>query len=258
MTQLPKPLWDELWEIAIASPDSEICGLILENSRIHPCTNSANADDYKRVFGKDIAEGELPTKSLFKIDEREYAIAEEQGTITGVYHSHVSDDLDFSPQDIQTANLMELPWYLLPIKSGKSQTYVPGKIEPYLNREWHWTWQNCFTLWKDWYQKELGIRINWYFMTAPDAWGSNQSVGYLEHLGEEGFIKLADSEHPKKHDVIVMSVGGKPPNHAAVLIDDRTGTMLHHLSDRPSCTELYDGYWRKHTHSIWRHKSLCH
>jgi len=65
----------------------------------------------------------------------------------------------------------------------------------------------------------------------------------------QGFEQVKE---PQVGDVILISVGANVPNHAAIYVGDQM--VLHHAPKRLSKRDLYDGYWLKHTHSIWRYR----
>uniref|UniRef100_UPI00111C49B0 NlpC/P60 family protein n=1 Tax=Xenorhabdus beddingii TaxID=40578 RepID=UPI00111C49B0 len=53
-------------------------------------------------------------------------------------------------------------------------------------------------------------------------------------------------------DGILICLGSQTPCHAAIYIGNQQ--ILHHRPDRISKRDIYDGYWLKYTHSVWRHK----
>ena len=54
-------------------------------------------------------------------------------------------------------------------------------------------------------------------------------------------------------DAILMQLGAKLPNHAAVYIGDQL--ILHHIQDRLSSRDVYGGYYVKSTAMVLRHES---
>ena len=60
-------------------------------------------------------------------------------------------------------------------------------------------------------------------------------------------------KEPQTGDVILISVGVNVPNHAAIYVGEQI--VPHHAPKRLSKRDSYDGYWLKHTHSIWRYNA---
>ena len=85
----------------------------------------------------------------------------------------------------------------------------------------------------------------------PDEWWHNGQNLYLDNLEGQGFKRLDSQETLQIGDVILMQVGANVPNHAGIYLGEQQ--VLHHSPKRLSKRDLYDGYWLKHTHSIWRH-----
>ena len=71
-------------------------------------------------------------------------------------------------------------------------------------------------------------------------------------MAANGFKRLNPEETLQIGDVILMQVGADVANHAAIYLGEQM--VLHHSPQRLSKRDLYDGYWLKHTHSIWRYK----
>ena len=82
-----------------------------------------------------------------------------------------------------------------------------------------------------------------------DYWWEDGGNLYLDNIETQGFEQVKE---PQIGDVILISVGANVPNHAAIYVGDQM--VLHHAPKRLSKRDLYDGYWLKHTHSIWRYR----
>lgn len=218
---------NEIKAYAIAHPDRETCGYITANNEVIQAMNLAMND--REAFALDV-----PTTSI------------------AVWHSHVNGNNDFSIDDIKAAKSFGMPWILYHLPTNHFRIYDPNTIEPYIDRPWSWVYRNCFTLFQDWYKKELAIEIPDFYLSSHTAWES-EDVGYTENFPKQGFARLPESEPLKKHDVILMSIGKtRAPNHVAIVVDP-DGKILHHLAERLSTIDVYGGLWQKSTHSVWRH-----
>ncbi|MDW0377373.1 C40 family peptidase [Mannheimia haemolytica] len=74
-------------------------------------------------------------------------------------------------------------------------------------------------------------------------------LDYIKAEAQGELVAVVHS-HPEPNGKPV--VGADVPNHAAIYIGDQM--VVHHSPNRLSKRDLYDGYWLRHTHSIWRHK----
>ena len=109
---------------------------------------------------------------------------------------------------------------------------------------------DCYTLFKDFYFL-AGLDMDEF--NRPDEWWHNGQNLYLDNLEGQGFKRLDSQETLQIGDVILMQVGANVPNHAGIYLGSQM--VLHHSPKRLSKRDLYDGYWLKHTHSIWRHNN---
>ncbi len=71
----------------------------------------------------------------------------------------------------------------------------------------------------------------------------------MENFERYGFRQVHDM---KKGDVILMQIGSKLVNHAAVYIGNNQ--IKHHLYNRLSSREIYGGWWRKCTRIVVRYE----
>lgn len=105
---------------------------------------------------------------------------------------------------------------------------------------------DCYTLFRDFYRLSGREFPNF---ERQEYWWEDGFDLYLDNMEKHGFEKVNE---PQIGDVILISIGSDVPNHAAIYVGNQM--VLHHAPKRLSKRDLYDGYWLKHTHSIWRHK----
>lgn len=229
------------WADAIAP--YEACGVVLEGDRPLLLPNSA-ADP----------------RSEFVITEADLARAATD-EIIAIWHSHTEGALrEFSPEDIDRSRKTGMPYLLLHQPTGKLSFFDPNAIPPLFGRTWA-LWQNCSHLVADIYRQELGIELTPFSFERPNQWeepGFNPSQ-ILRPL-EQGFSLIGSSSlvNFQKYDVIVMRLPGQAtPGHLACVVDPERNLMLHHLSDRPSESAVYGGFWAKCTEAVYRHSSQC-
>jgi len=224
----------------------EACGIIIGKEYI-PCTNIA-ADD-----------------AQFEMCPYDLVGAEKEGKIRAYVHSHPDGNVLPSQPDRVQMNLHGLPWVItngIDVALHKPDGYQA----PLLGREYHHGLMDCYSLVKDYYQRELGITLNDY--ERADAWWEDKDHDplYLENFKAEGFVEV---DTIQKHDAILCRLGRTEHiNHALVFIGDGTikseptediigdCLVLHHPYGRDSIREIYGEAWQRRAVMIIRHKSL--
>ena len=227
----------------------EACGVIVNGEYI-PCTNISTDDNQ------------------FEIDVIDLVGAEKEGKITAYVHSHSGfGEASTKPSqpDMIQMGLHGLPWV---IANGVDvDLYKPTDYKaPLLGRDYHHGILDCYTLVRDYYQRELGIYLNDY--KRKDEWWAdvNSESLYLDNFRNEGFVEVSDI---KKHDIILCRLGKTHyVNHALVFIGDgrlkseRTddvigdSLVLHHPYNRESLREIYGDAWQRRAAVIIRHRSM--
>lgn len=224
----------------------EACGVIVGKEYI-PCKNIA-ADD-----------------AQFEICPMDLIGAGNEGEIRAYVHSHPDGNTEPSMPDRVQMNLHGLPWIIT--NGTEVALHKPdGYQAPLLGREYHHGLMDCYSLVKDYYQRELGITLNDY-ERADEWWTDTKSKPlYVDNFKKEGFVEV---DTIQKHDLILCRLGRTEHiNHALVFIgdgalksehtDDVIGDflVLHHPYGRQSLREIYGEQWQRRAAIIIRHKSM--
>lgn len=239
MIQLTNDLRAEMLDHAAAEEPRECCGLLVamfeaQGLRYIPCKNVA-------PVGPD----------RFRVDPMDYALAEEQGEVVAVVHSHPNASANPSMADRVGCERSQLPWLVVGWPSGVIKQLEPeGWQAPYVGREFCHGVLDCYTLIQDWYWRELHIELPDF--EREDTWWEGDQDLYMDNFAAAGFVKVAGL--PQRHDVALMQVLSNKANHGAVFVGG--GNILHHLHGRLSCYDVYGGYWERHTMALLRHHSL--
>lgn len=225
---------------ALSEYPKEACGLVVAIGRKEkyvPCRNVA--DD--------------PT-AHFQIHPRDYAAAEDMGTIRMVVHSHPDDSANPSPGDRLACEASGLPWAIVAVHRDPAAPDAPafvaanvilkpnGYEAPLRGREFIFGKQDCYTLVQDYYSRELGIQLP-DFERKDKFWERGEDL-YMEHLEEVGFQLIPAPT--QKGDVILMAIRSEIVNHAAVWLGE-ADAMLHHPYEHLSERVVYGGYWFDNT-----------
>ena len=216
----------------------EACGLLVicKGKEIYfPCRNLAeNQND-------------------FIMDPEHYAMAEEIGDVVGVVHSHPNASAKPSQADLVSCEASGLPWYILSLPSETWETIEPTGYEaPLVGRQFVHGVLDCYSLIRDWYRKERGIELV-DFERREEWWNKGDNL-YLDNFRKAGFEPV-DVKDIQAGDVILMQIGARVVNHAAVYLG--RDMMLHHLMNRLSSREIWGGWFRKNTRLVIRFKGTA-
>ena len=184
--------------------------------------------------------------------------------LLGVIHSHTNGVYHPSSDDMRSQISVNVPYGLV-LTDGETVTKSvwwgdPESVPPppLLGREFMSGVADCYSIVRDHYWIELGIKLP-DFARDPNWWETGQTL-YVDGVRGAGF-RPSHLDRIKRHDVVLMSIFSDTADHAAVYLgSDQEGggdRIVHHLGHRLSHDADPLGKWRKHIHSVWRHESLC-
>lgn len=215
----------------------EACGLVAVvkgRKRYFPCHNLAETPD-----------------EHFVLDPADYAKAEDQGEIVAVVHSHPKTNPAPSQADRVACEKTGLPWHIVNPQTEQWGYCEPEGFElPYVGREFVFGLVDCYSLCRDWYERELGLQLRDYDR-RNQFWLKGQNL-YLDNFGNEGFYPIP-LEELQYGDAILMQLQSPLPNHAAIYLGDQL--ILHHLQGRLSSRDVFGGYYLKCVAKVLRHES---
>lgn len=227
----------------------ECCGVIVDRQYI-PCRNISAQNDQ------------------FEIHPEDLSMIEDQGEIQAYVHSHPDGTTRASELDLTQIELHKKPWVICSYPNIDFQIYEPsGYKAPLVGRNYYHGWQDCYSLIRDFYSRELNISL--IDFEREDAWWEQKEHPslYLENYERAGFYEVLE---PKYGDMLICRVGRtEHPNHAIIWLGDQgkfkseqtescTGSslILHHPYGRKSVREIYGPQWKDRTVKILRHKEL--
>ena len=236
--QLSDELRAEILAHAKAEAPRECCGLVAVvkgRQRYFACRNIAETPD-----------------EHFVLDG--WSEVEDKGEVVAVVHSHPKTNPAPSAADRVACEKSELPWFIVnPNTEGWGYCEPAGFVLPYVGREFVHGVVDCYTLVRDWYAREYGIKLRDY--DRRDQWWDHGENLYLENFQKEGFYKIP-VEDLRRGDALLMNLVSPVPNHAAIYLGD--SRVLHHVQGRLSSRDVYtlgSSYYGKSTACALRHES---
>ena len=225
---------------------SECCGVIVNKEYI-PCRNISDHKDQFEIHHEDLVK------------------AEDLGEIQAYVHSHPNASARASDIDLIQIELHEKPWVICAYPDLEFQVYEPcGYKAPLVGRNYIHGIQDCYSIVRDFYERELGITL--IDFERKDAWWEskeNKSL-YLDGFGEAGFVEVGDMQYG---DVLLCRVGRtEHVNHAAIWLGDQTelkseqtescvgsSIILHHPYGRKSVREVFGSQWQERVAKVVRY-----
>ena len=208
--------------------------IVKGRQRYFPCNNLAETPD-----------------EHFVLDPNDYIKCEEKGQITAVIHSHPITNHHPSPADLVACEKSGLPWFVVNPDTENWGYCEPNGYElPFVGRPFFHGGIDCYTLWQDFYKKELGIKMGDYH--RRDKWWEKGENMYLDNFKKEG-MREVEMDSIKYGDILLLKLDSIVPNHAAIYLDDMI--ILHHVQGRLSSRDVYGGYYQKVTELCLRHES---
>lgn len=229
-------MMDAIFTHALAESPRECCGLLVCAEGVEhyvPCRNLSDSPHEQ-----------------FVLCTQDYALAEEQGEITAIVHSHPFASVEASEADRVACEASGLPWLIVNPQTTEFTWIEPcGYQSELIGRPFVYGVHDCYTLVLDYYRRELGITLKHYPRNDQYGWWNEGQNLYIERFIESGFV---DVEQPAPGDVILMQVESPVPNHLAIYLGD--DLMLHHLVRQLSRRDVFGGYWMKHTVKFLRYR----
>jgi len=192
----------------------------------------------------------------FSISPQEYLNCSYLGQIIACYHSHTNDNINFSEIDKENSNKYNIHYILYNLNKDYFNFYIPNtEKNHYIGRPFILGISDCFTLMKDYAQRERNVFLNFPKYTAYPKDIKEIGALYEKHFLENGFVKLDKNVKLEKDDGIMMifpAVCEDYPTHAAAYLGDNM--ILHQPLNSFSCVNIYDNFYKKHTSYVLRYR----
>jgi proteasome lid subunit RPN8/RPN11 len=187
----------------------ETCGFIVEKNNEIKMLKCKNIDENPAIN--------------FRISSSDYLKIKKEYNILYIYHSHPVKQDFFSQTDISTANNLNLPMILYSIISDLFKIYNPKKYIKYLNLNFKYKENDCLTLIKNYYFKELNQNIN--INRIYDVFEKKLHFSDLSSITKENFInsqnfKEIQTQDLKENDIVLLINTNNYPCHYGLYIDN--------------------------------------
>lgn len=186
----------------------------------------------------------------FLIDPEDYYKAADKGEIIKIVHSHCNKTPELTQADMVDFNEGTIPWLIISVPTMEIKEFIPtGEKVPLFGRQFTHGILDCYTFIRDYYQQILNIELP-DFERRDNWWHADDNL-YVNNFEKAGFRRVDELQ---EHDVILMQVASRVPNHGAVF--DGNNNIHHHQVSRLSSTDVYGEFYRKITTHYLRHKDL--
>ncbi len=226
----------QMIEHAAEKPGEEVCGLVVSNK-----VKSAV------LRGTNVARNRL---AHFDLDPEVFLRVPDGWEVVASYHSHPNGIVTPSPADLAACEASNMPMHIVCAGNQAHHEFSPsGYRAPYLKRPYVFGVHDCWSLVRDWYDGEFGIKLP-QFDYEQQAYHAKEDV-FVRNIEKAGFVNVRGM--PVQHgDVMLIQVGNSYPNHAAIWLD--SARILHHVTGRVSKEDHWCGYWAQHMSHHVRHQ----
>lgn len=223
---------------ALEHPRQEVCGLVV-----------ARGSKCRVIRASNLAEN--PERD-FDLDPRAWLEVATDEDVLGIYHSHPNGPAIPSAADLASCEATGLRWYIVSPGSGGYTSFEPSGYEaPYEGRPYVYGVHDCYAIVRDWFKREHGIALD--PIDSENYWWERGESLFLDNFEKQGFIQVL-GEVPRKSDLSLIQISGPCPNH--IVVHTGRGTILHHIANRLSCEESWDGMYSRYATHLIRHKDL--
>lgn len=244
--RLNKTALEAIREHAKEDFPNEACGVLIRKGKRVVARRCKNIDN-------------KPTK-FFEISFEELEVCRQEGEVVAIYHSHPNRTSSPSQEDIAHCNVGDHPWIVLGVRRDEllgfeidDPVVISPEDLPYDGRPYVEGVYDCYSLARDYYQREADIELSDDYKRVPNFWKRGLKL-FESNFEKEGFVPVCGE--PQVGDVFLIRMDEGDANHCAIYVGN--DQILHHCLNRLSRFDIYGGsVWQKHTVLHLRHKSKC-
>tara|TARA_A100001201_G_scaffold143107_1_gene143381 strand:- start:3917 stop:4681 length:765 start_codon:yes stop_codon:yes gene_type:complete len=249
---ISEELKSEIRKHALQNVEEECCGVIYETTgdfdlQIFPCRNSAENK-----------------KSFFSVNPEDYLKASLKGKIKAIYHSHITENEEFSLGDKENSQKHKLDYILYNTKKDSFYFYkykTNGVSE--ISKEFIWGVSDCLMLVKEHLNKEdipFELPENHRKARYNKSWNSKWFEKFPNAIRDTLFLnnklkKITGEKEYKKNDIFCFSIfkSNFAPkyDHFAVYIGENQ--IYHHPINRYPSVEDFGKFYKSKLVDVYRY-----
>jgi proteasome lid subunit RPN8/RPN11 len=233
---------DVIREHALRDMPNECCGLIFQENGFYIARPVEN-----------VYEPSKDRPERFRMPVNDVLSAIRSKALIAYYHSHTSDSSAFSLTDMAVANEFGLPAYLYCVGTDEFRLYEPTGQKPGLiSRPYVPMLYTCVSAVIDWFKEKYDIDLPEIEYTEADAIsGRRIASGIAEYFKND--FKPVSKVRPGDIPLMLIKTHNYP-NHVGVITPE--GELFHHLYQKKSRIESFDGYYKKCSSVVFRYKNF--
>lgn len=233
MNILNDKLKKEIKDYALSNPQEEVCALIVKSKELYNLYKCRNISFHK--------------KENVILNPFDYIKAAREGDIVAHVHSQPKGKPSFT--DYINAINHNIHSIMYSINLDKFYIIEP-KLKDYLNKDYICGESDCYTLVRNYFNKELNIQLNDY--NRQEGWWEKEPNLILENFKRENGIEI-EYKDLKENDLILFKLNGRP-SHFSIYLGNNF--ILHHpINSKSLISEVTDSL-KKRICIIIRHKDL--
>lgn len=173
--------------------------------------------------------------------------------VFALFHTHIISSPTPSELDIEIAESLGLPSYILSCKSKESYLYYPSSYKPkqLYGRIFIPFFQDCITFAKDFYELEFNIRLS----DKINNWSRQSKLSNIKLINEieNNFIEV-NFKDKKYGDLVILEPSLTNLFHVGVI--NKNGKLSHHPTGGIPVDELFNDQSANKVYKLYRYKDL--
>lgn len=227
---------NKIKDYADSSPEREICGFVVYSEgfvKFKKCKNVSTDNEQFKISPKEFLKTKVESKILY------------------IVHSHISSDSEMSESDKLKSEALGYKFLIYSVKSKTFSYYDPNDtVFPYVGKTFNIGYSDCFSLVRDYYFNEFGIKIKDY--SRDKLWKSKTPNLITDNFKNEGFYEIQMEDLCKYDLIIIKDPKFNIPCH--IMIYMGKNEILHHPNNSKSMLQIYSEDYQQLSEIFLRHE----
>lgn len=225
----------------------------LKNKTRESCGIFHFSECFSEVIFSPIQNKDEYDKNHFIINEPTFYKEYISNRIISLYHSHINHDSTPSNLDIEVAESLSLPSFILSTKDKSKNLFYPSSFNPrpLSRRIFIPYFQDCVSFAKDFFDIKLGIKLS-YSISNWSRQGLNSNNALIFSM--ESIFNSVDFYSIKNYDIVVFKPNIDRYYHLGIFVEDRF--IYHHPIYGYPIKELFTPELFNKVYKVYRYKDL--